>query len=450
MIPLLRESVPVNKGGKEVARKTSYSGKISVGTPAQEFRVVFDTGSGHVVVPSSECKSETCLAHRRYNLAESSTSVAINVDGSVVPEGELGDEVTIGYATGQVVGEFVRDQVCLSRGETDMCLEVSVVMATEMTAKPFNAFKFDGIFGLGLPGLAVAPEFSYFHSFSGLGVASRFGIYLSGSSEGESDSEAGGELALGGHNDNRLLTPLKWAPVLNKELGHWQVRIKAVRIGNKTLNICKDGSCRGIVDTGTSHLGVPGTKFKDFEKSLTSVGVEGQDCREVDAPSMELVLEGFTLSLAPKNYMRPMPMQPDTKALPDSGSKLRGQGKHKCAPKIMPVNMQEPLGPKMFILGEPLLHRYYTVYDRETASVGFGLAATVQNKELARTRSLPATELEEIQDLAQEDDGSEIFSFMQVTVTVSVRKRGGTRRASLDDLGDVRQQEFGSHPRLLA
>ena len=29
------------------------------------------------------------------------------------------------------------------------------------------------------------------------------------------------------------------------------------------------------------------------------------------------------------------------------------------------VKLPEPLGPKLFILGEPVLHRYYTVYDWE-------------------------------------------------------------------------------------
>ena len=34
------------------------------------------------------------------------------------------------------------------------------------------------------------------------------------------------------------------------------------------------------------------------------------------------------------------------------------------------VKLPEPLGPKLFILGEPVLHRYYTVYDWEQKKVG--------------------------------------------------------------------------------
>lgn len=45
----------------------------------------------------------------------------------------------------------------------------------------------------------------------------------------------------------------------------------------------------------------------------------------------------------------------------------------------MPVNFPAPLGPNLFILGEPVLSRYYTVYDWERPQIGFGLAASRQN-----------------------------------------------------------------------
>jgi len=81
----------------------------------------------------------------------------------------------------------------------------------------------------------------------------------------------------------------------------------------------------------------------------------------------------------------------------------------------MPVNLPEPLGPKLFILGEPLLSRYYTVYDWKEAQIGFGLAATQANKEaLAQGGQQKGHE---------DEDQEEIYSFMQVTVTVSVRYR---------------------------
>lgn len=106
LIPLRRETVPIRRQGKIVTYKTSYSGVIHLGVPAQEFRVVFDTGSGHVVVPAAGCQSEACLVHKSYNLLESETAVAIKSDGAALKPDELADEVTIGFGTGEIKGQF--------------------------------------------------------------------------------------------------------------------------------------------------------------------------------------------------------------------------------------------------------------------------------------------------------------------------------------------------------
>merc|ERR1719446_551106 len=62
-----------------------------------------------------------------------------------------------------------------------------------------------------------------------------------------------------------------------------------------------------------------------------------------------------------------------------SDAELPQQVKRHCRPKMMPVSMPAPLGPKLFILGEPVLHRYYTVYDWSSPRIGFGLAASQRN-----------------------------------------------------------------------
>merc|ERR1719195_767099 len=153
IIPLRRESVPVRRQGKIVSFKTSYSGLINIGSPPQEFRVVFDTGSGHVLVPSIDCHSEACEVHKRFNKSASLSAVAINTDGTRVPANELCDQVTIGFGTGDVTGEFVLDKVCLGPADNQSdegCLNMHVVTAVEMSTQPFKSFLFDGILGLGL------------------------------------------------------------------------------------------------------------------------------------------------------------------------------------------------------------------------------------------------------------------------------------------------------------
>merc|ERR1719440_2184230 len=60
-----------------VVHKTAYWGSMSLGTPPQEFSVIFDTGSGNLIVPDSSCKTAGCAPHKKYNSHSSTTSMAV-------------------------------------------------------------------------------------------------------------------------------------------------------------------------------------------------------------------------------------------------------------------------------------------------------------------------------------------------------------------------------------
>eukprot|EP00747_Dinoflagellata_sp_TGD_P211467 gnl/TRDRNA2_/TRDRNA2_84708_c0_seq1.p1 gnl/TRDRNA2_/TRDRNA2_84708_c0~~gnl/TRDRNA2_/TRDRNA2_84708_c0_seq1.p1 ORF type:complete len:572 (+),score=105.35 gnl/TRDRNA2_/TRDRNA2_84708_c0_seq1:251-1966(+) len=444
IIPLRRESVPVRRQGKIVSYKTSYSGFVNVGYPEpQAFRVVFDTGSGHIILPSKACQSESCAVHATYDMSKSQTATPINVDGSVVKPGELCDQVTIGFGTGTVTGEFVREKVCLGQGKdgTDRghCVEASMVAAIEMSTQPFKNFGFDGIMGLGLSSLALAPEFSFFDVLTKGGSISSptFGVFLTEGDEGEES-----EIAIGGHNRDRIMEELTWSPVAMADLGYWQVEITAFRVNGVAMDFCNDGSCRGVVDTGTSHLGIPAPYDAQVSNDLTQPAGDLTDCRDVPGATIELELKGMkdrpglNITLHPENYMRRLPLaegvnvasagvsminlglnvsrrEPSTQDTPgssDTEAKREPDVPHWCRPRLMPVKMAAPLGPHLFILGEPVLHRYYTVFNWKEESVGFSLAKNRWNiggderRKKARKNNLA--------------DTTDIF-LMQITFTMS-------------------------------
>jgi len=432
LVTLRRESVPIRRQGKIASFKTSYSGVISVGAPLyQEFRVVFDTGSGHIVLPSAACISETCTSKRRYNSTASETAVLVNSDGRPLYPNEAPDTVTIGFGTGEITGDFARDRVCLlparqegqapNDAEADeqsttppsICVDVLIVKATEMSEQPFRTFNFDGVVGLGLDGLALSTNFSYFDVLSASGTvqSSRFGVFLTEADDGE-DSE----LAMGGYNEKRLLRPLSWSPVTMADLGYWQVEIVAVRVDGVTMDVCRDGTCRGVVDSGTSHLGIPGAFDNVLAEQLTVDAADHLDCRLAIAPVLEFELAGINLTVTAETYMRRLPLREGVQVGSATGVTMteeeaketfgkkddkmsvlsmnvtltKGNAtngnttetphvKRDCRPRTMAVNLPAPLGPKLFILGEPVLHRYYSVFDWRPPQIGFGLAANRRN-----------------------------------------------------------------------
>ncbi|CAE8654853.1 unnamed protein product [Polarella glacialis] len=269
-----------------------------------------------------------------------------------------------------------------------------------MSHEPFHAFAFDGVLGLGLDGLALAPEFSFF----GMMAAQRkeleqpsFGVFLA-----DSDDEHS-EISFGGHSPDRVASPLSWAPVASPELGYWQVQIKALRIGNRTLDYCNDGQCRAVVDTGTSLLAVPHDFADELMQELegplrdppsSQTDGEGVDCRFAEGAPLHFDVEGATITLMPGDYARQAFQMEETDQ--EQGAKPGGSGssaKPTCQPSLMPLELPEPLGPKLFIWGEPVLRKYYTVYDWGQKRIGFGLAVHSAEEDAAATedaKKLPA------------------------------------------------------------
>mmetsp|Transcript_133004 Transcript_133004/g.370783 ORF Transcript_133004/g.370783 Transcript_133004/m.370783 type:complete len:515 (+) Transcript_133004:100-1644(+) len=437
LIPLRRELSPVIRKGKVISHRASYSGIIHVGQPhPQEFRVVFDTGSAHVVLPSIECHSTACLKHMRYDVLASQTGEAIHLDGRRVLPGHVGEGVTIGFGTAKVTGNFVRDQICMGPAKSSAlprgpCVRSQAVVATEMSSRPFEQFKFDGIVGLGLPTLALNANFSLFNELvvSGQLAFPYFSFFLAEGDDGEES-----EIAIGGQNPKHLLEPISWVPMAKPELGYWQVQITAVHINGAKMDICDAGDCHGILDTGTSHLGVPSSASDSFNDMLTMPAGEARDCRWAEAPVVVFELSGFNLTLYPENYMRLLPvpaeflneanvtLSPDA-VLQDSPQEENAQAGGNsteaagdlaqadllCTPKLVPLSWPKPVGPNIFIFGEPVLQRYYTVFDFVGQRAGFGLAAHLRPaRREPKAASLP--ERRRVQD-----------EIVMIQLTVSVR-----------------------------
>lgn len=375
-IPLDKQYVPViGRQNRVVTHKTAYFGSIFIGQPhAQRFTVVFDTGSGHLFIPSSECASETCSAHRRFDRALSPSAEDIDHNGAAAPpKTGLRDQVEITFGTGSVTGDFVRDAICLSSDPTlpidfAVCTSARAILATQLTPEPFRHFAFDGVLGLGLQSLTLHPEFSFFGQMTRQNPTMDpvFGFFISKTDASPS------EISFGGYQEERTAEPLRWAPVNQPELGYWQVRVESVWVGDTLFEDCdKVTGCSAILDTGTSLLGVPRAGCQDLHRMLArKVPGDPQeiDCRNFEGPDLTFQLTGgINVTMGPAEYSRPAATRVENNST--------GESVVLCRASLLPVEDGPFMGVRTYILGEPVLRKYYTAYDWGSTRVGFALAA---------------------------------------------------------------------------
>jgi hypothetical protein len=81
-------------------QNAQYYGSIKVGTPPQEFQVVFDTGSSDLWIPSKACESESSNCYSKKKFDKSMSSSFQNV-----PVGAM-SHFSIQYGSGPVSGEY--------------------------------------------------------------------------------------------------------------------------------------------------------------------------------------------------------------------------------------------------------------------------------------------------------------------------------------------------------
>jgi len=412
-IPLTRQRIISQKAGGQQVYKSAYYATFTAGTPAVDYDLLLDTGSGHMILPSAFCQSETCRAHKRYRRSQSTSAVDILSDGTPIKTNEARDELTVNFGTGEVTGVIVEETVCLGAGvlqshqaaengtalsvpgsDTDLnvlpkgCQKLRMIQATAMSEEPFKTFKSDGVLGLGLAGLSLSNEYNFIAAFAGtvaeLGGQPKMFAFFLGSGEEAS------ELALGGYDDDHVDGDVHWNPVLDPEEGHWMIKVKAIRVDGVEVPFCEDGTCKAVLDSGTSLLAMPSKAFPVVYKRLWHRAALDGNC-EGDGPQLDFEFEDFTVTMGPEDYSRPAQCKRPSTATtfqqdfnPFSSKGTHGPTRNDlcCRPMLMSVDMEAPIGPKLFLLGEPVLKKYYTVYDAENMKIGIGKARHGQSNKV--------------------------------------------------------------------
>lgn len=326
-----------------IIHKTEYWGKVFVGTPAKEFSVIFDTGSGNLILPSMKCTSVACNSHEKYDPANSKTGLLVGKEGkSIETNPEQRKEATIKFGTGKIHGQFYQDKLCLG-GHESACYTANFIGTDYESEMPFDQCSFDGIMGLGFKDLSMGEGFNMVDDVVGQHSlpSNKFSVYLK-------DHEEGSEITFGGYKKSQVASDIFWAPVTRES--YWQIGIDDVTFNNVKTGLCS--KCQVAVDTGTSLLAGP----SDVIESMgTKLDVK-QDCSNFgQLPMMGFAVGNTVLNLLPDDYID------------------RSGGGGVCSLALMTLDVPPPKGP-LFIFGDPFLRRFLTIYDRDGPRVGFAVA----------------------------------------------------------------------------
>jgi hypothetical protein len=318
-----------------------YFGPVYLGTPRQEFKVVYDTGSSNLWVPSSQCTTLSCKVHNRYD-ADASKTYEKN-----------GTDFDITYGSGAVRGYVSTDTAALT---DDLVIKSqSFGEITKEIGVSFLAGQFDGILGLGFDSISVDHQTPLWYNLVNQGLVDEavFSFWLAK----DADHNPGGILTLGGYDETLFTGNIEYTPLT--QMTYWQFQMDKISFqGNDYF---MDG--KAILDTGTSLIALPTDLARTINKQLGCFMMLNQcqwlvGCPDFDTlPSVSFHLGGHEYVLEGKDYVL----------------KITQEGVSQCVSGFMGMDMPPPTGP-LVILGDVFLSKYYSVYNFENKSIGLALS----------------------------------------------------------------------------
>ncbi|KAJ3105244.1 hypothetical protein HDU96_008657, partial [Phlyctochytrium bullatum] len=354
-------------------RDRGYYVTISVGTPAQVFRVIVDTGSANFWVGSAtECT--TCNHANLYRRQSSSTGgVAPIFAGGVGP---------LRYGSGEVRARLVTDDVTIGSATSRNQTFFEVVSEGDAIQRIMGG-RWDGILGMSYDNGLVSATNAFQGVFQGLisrGSIEQpiFSLWLNGSVDGQTYYTNGGRLTLGAIENSLYSGDITW---MNLENGgndrwpYWSVGGASITVRSSTTS-APSGTV-AIIDSGTALMAFDASSYNSIMDAFRSGGLSLScqsnsictfDCSQ--APSLPTI----TVGLAGNNF----PLAPADYILYDRASNM-------CS-----LGIQQSAASNLWIMGDVFLRRYFSAYDAGNGRVGLANAANRSPSDLPSSLTNPS------------------------------------------------------------
>ncbi|XP_029160639.1 lysosomal aspartic protease-like isoform X1 [Nylanderia fulva] len=330
-----------------------YYGLITIGTPPQEFKVIFDTDSSNLWITSEKCVYYNigCLFHSKYDSKKSSTYIQNDT------------AIEISCSRDSIAGILSTDVVSIAGLNVQ---NQKFAEAMQVRSVAFMYGKFNGILGMGFNMSYVNKVIPVLYNIVKQDLVSSavFSFYFNKNFS----AKVGGELILGGTDPDYYEGELTYVPV--NEKGYWQFTIDKITIYNhifyvdgreeiKNHTLCAHG-CEAIANTGTSLIYGPFRDVSIINELIATIywnnyGEHRIYCFKKDAanmPVISFIIGGKMFNLTSQDYIQPVSRNDYTI----------------CKSSF------ESQGTTSWTLGDIFLRRYYSVFDLEKSRVGFAPA----------------------------------------------------------------------------
>ncbi|XP_057585229.1 pregnancy-associated glycoprotein 2-like [Hippopotamus amphibius kiboko] len=311
----------------------AYLGNITIGTPPQEFRVVFDTGSADLWVFSIYCSISMYGTNKLFNPDLSRTFQRTYRFFDIT------------YGCGKIAGSLGYDTVRIG----NLAIQ-GQIFGLSKWQNGFEDTPFDGIVGLSYPSVGLERTTPIFDNLKTQDVITLpvFAFYLS------DQKENGSVVMFGGVDHSYHRGELKWIPV--SQTKYWQISMNRISMDGRAIG-CFNG-CQAILDTGTALLVGPPRLVTNIQKLIKAIPFG----REYVVPCSSITqLPTFTLNINGTDY--PVPAQAYIWKSPQGicFSNFREE----------PQQLNEP---ETWTLGAVFLRLYFSVYDRGNNRIGLAPA----------------------------------------------------------------------------
>lgn len=340
--------------------------KVQIGTPPQEFTLLFDTGSSDTWIPSIECLPDNgCpkILHQ-FNTSQSSTYQVSK------------DKLVIKYGIGSAEGTYFQDVISFAGSETTQVQSQTLAIvnkavgpiAEQSPSKDSDQTILDGILGAGLPGGTVRQDKIYDPFFvslykSGLIPNPIFSVSI---------NDEGGCLLLGDIDTSEVAADDFIYTNLVDPNARWSIYVQGLQFHNNS----DPPSSRNFkfaqpspfgIDTGSNFWYLPTGLALDLAKSITK---NDSSLFSVNEKNGVITVDcQFQSSLDSVNiyFNKPGGKKNDTVNINVSVSELiqKKESDGQCVFLFLPSNDK-------LIIGNMVLKHFVTVFDfGNTPQIGF-------------------------------------------------------------------------------